>query len=135
MAGAGDDPHARLRASGLAYTRFAVANPGPYNLMFRPDRCDPADPDLKAASYAAFDQLLAAVRDAQGAGWRADDDTAELAGVIWASVHGIASLTIQGSLPTVVARNGGDTDLTHLVDLIQDLLGNRATVTASGGEP
>jgi AcrR family transcriptional regulator len=132
---AGDDPRQRLRASGAAYVGFAVANPGAYSLMFRPDRCDMADPDLRDAADAAFAQLLFSVSEAQGAGWRPDEHTAELAGVVWASVHGIASLTIQGSLPAAVTRNGGDADLTHLVGLAQDLLGPRPTIIATGGEP
>lgn len=121
---AGDDPLARLRAAGQAYVRFAVANPGPFSLMFRPDRCDPADPQLQASGQAAFAQILFACSEAQGAGWRPDDPTAELAGVVWATVHGVATLSLHGSLPHAVGGNGGDPDLTHLVALAQDLLGH-----------
>jgi AcrR family transcriptional regulator len=134
---AGDDPGDRLRAAGAAYVRFAVGNPGSYSLMFRPDRCDGSDPELLDASLAAFGQLLLAVSAAQDAGWQADRQTAELAGVIWSMVHGLASLTIQGSLPAVVGIHGGNTDLTHLVELAQDLLADDVPSTTSrpGGTP
>jgi AcrR family transcriptional regulator len=131
---AGDDPRERLRAGGRAYVHFATANPGPFSLMFRPDRCDTGDPALQAAGQAAFAQLLFNVSAAQGAGWNADLDTAELAGIMWATVHGLASLSVQGSLVGAVAVNGGDGDLDHLVSLAQDLLGGRSTAP-TGGEP
>jgi hypothetical protein len=104
--------------------RFALANPGPFSLMFRPDRCDGDDPQLQVAGQAAFAQILFACSEAQGAGWHPDTATAELAGVVWATVHGLATLSAQGSLGHAVGGNGGDPDLTHLVDLAQDLLGH-----------
>jgi AcrR family transcriptional regulator len=122
MEGAGPDASSRLRAAGEGYVAFAVANPGPYSLMFRPDRCDLSDPELERAGQAAFAQLLFAVSEAQAEGWRRDDHTADLAGVVWAQVHGLATLSLQGSLPWAVAQNGGDPDLDHLIDLSQDLL-------------
>lgn len=133
---AGADPRERLRAGCQAYVAYALANPGPFSLMFRPDRCDTADPELAAAGQAAFAQLLFNVAAAQAAGWRAEDHTAELAGVVWATVHGLASLSVQGSLPGAVGLNGGDADLSHLTDLAQDLLGLVPTsTTRPGGEP
>ncbi len=93
------DPLQRLRAAGQGYVEFAIANPGPYELMFRPERLDRTDTDYLRASLAAFDQLATLTSDAQAAGWRTGVDTAVLTGVLWAGVHGIASLWIQGSLP------------------------------------
>jgi AcrR family transcriptional regulator len=119
----GDDPLDRLRAAGRGYVRFATANPGPFTLMFRRDLCDGDDPHLVAAGGAAFAQILFATSEAQGAGWRPDDHTADLAAVIWAQVHGFASLTLLGSMSRAVAGNGGDPDLDHLLDLAQDVLG------------
>jgi carotenoid cleavage oxygenase len=40
---------------------------------------------------------------------------ADMAGVIWASVHGLASLWIPGTLGTAVGFTGGTADLDHLV--------------------
>ena len=103
-----DDPLARLRAAGQGYVAFAIANPGPYELMFRPERLDRTEPDYLRASLAAFDQLAALTAAAQAAGWQAGIDPAVLTGVLWAGVHGIASLWIQGSLP--IATNTDDLD-------------------------
>jgi AcrR family transcriptional regulator len=135
MDSAGLDGRDRLCASGQAYVRFAVANPGAYSLMFRPDRCDPTDPDLQAAGQAAFAQLLFAVAEAQEAGWRADVDTADLSAVVWAGVHGVAGLTILDALDRAVTPAGGDVDPAHLVALIQTLIDlPQASTTPLGGE-
>lgn len=122
------DARERLRAAGHGYLAFATTNPGPYSLMFRPDRCDRDDPEFQASGYAAFTQLLDAVAAAQDEGWHPENATADLAGVVWAIVHGLATLSAQGSLPSVVALHGGNPDLTHLVDLAQDLLGQPRTI-------
>ena len=139
MDAAGEDPGQRLRAAGAGYVRFAIGHPGPYSLMFRPDRCDPADVEMQEAARAAFAQLLFAVSEAQGAGWHPERHTADLAGVVWATVHGVADLTLQSSLPGAVGLNGGNPDLDHLVALAQDLLGagvsSTTTNTPTGGEP
>lgn len=103
---AGADPLQRLRAAGRGYVEFAIANPGPYELMFRPERLDRTDADYLRASLAAFDQLAALAAAAQATGWRSGLDPAVLTGVLWAGVHGIASLWIQGSLP--IATNTDD---------------------------
>jgi AcrR family transcriptional regulator len=95
-----------LRAAGRGYVVFAIANPGPYELMFRPERLDRTDADYLRASLAAFDQLAALAAAAQATGWRSGLDPAVLTGVLWAGVHGIASLWIQGSLP--IATNTDD---------------------------
>ena len=103
---AGADPLQRLRAAGRGYVEFAIANPGPYELMFRPERLDRTAADYLRASLAAFDQLAALAAAAQATGWRSGLDPAVLTGVLWAGVHGIASLWIQGSLP--IATNTDD---------------------------
>ena len=136
MDGAGDDPRDRLCASGQSYVRFAVGHPGAYNLMFRPDRCDPTDADLQAAGQAAFAQLLFAVAEAQAAGWRPEVHTADLAAIVWSTVHGVAGLTILGALERTVTPMGGNADLTHLTDLVQRLLDlPQPSPTPLGGEP
>ena len=103
-----DGPLARLRGAGQGYVEFAVANPGPYELMFRPERLDRTDAAYLRASLAAFDQLATLTAAAQAAGWRTDTDSTVLTGVLWAGVHGIASLWNQGSLP--IATNTDELD-------------------------
>jgi AcrR family transcriptional regulator len=94
----GTPPLERLAAAGRAYVETAVANPGLFALMFRPEDLDVTDPVFQRESETAFDHLLRLVRAAQDAGWHAARETRVLAGAIWAGVHGLASLWAQGAL-------------------------------------
>jgi AcrR family transcriptional regulator len=107
----------RLAAAGRGYVRFAVASPGVFELMFRHERHAAQEPELLAAGADAFLQLVEIVATAQQAGWRAEEATGELAGVVWAAVHGVASLWIPGTLATAVAFTGAEADLDHILDL------------------
>lgn len=91
------DPVDSLRRRGLAYVRFAVANPEHYRLVMMRR---PADGESVGASDAmlaegAFAHLLAAIARCQEAGLiRADEEPFGLGLVLWAAAHGIASLLI-----------------------------------------
>jgi AcrR family transcriptional regulator len=116
----------RLRAAAHGYVEFARRNPGVFALMFRRDLCDVADPEYLTAGGMAFGQLVGLVADAQASGFHPDVPATELAGVVWAMVHGLASLHLHDALvPTT-----GQPDLDVLVDLATDLM----IPSASGGE-
>lgn len=120
----------RLTAAGRGYVRFALANPGVFELMFRHE-CHAAQVDeLREAGADAFFQLVELVRDAQEEGWRAEALAAELAGVVWSAVHGVASLWIPGTLPGPVVLAGGRPELEPIVDLMLEVLTGRASVPA-----
>lgn len=91
---------AGFEAMGLAYVRFAVTNASYYRVMFGRflDRQSSA-PDLAAEGAAAFQVLVDAVIEQQRDGLLRPDDPLQLARVIWANVHGIAMLAIDGLLP------------------------------------
>jgi AcrR family transcriptional regulator len=96
----GDGPRReRFEQMGRAYVSFAAANPSHYRVMFGEfrDRCE-SDPALQADAAAAFQVLVDAILTLQEAGEIRDDDPAQLARFIWAAVHGIASLAIDGQL-------------------------------------
>ncbi|MDJ0869234.1 MAG: TetR/AcrR family transcriptional regulator [Myxococcota bacterium] len=99
---AGAGPRARLWAAGRAYVEAAVANPGLFALMFRPDALDGANPRLAGEGAAAFEQLVRLVQSAQDAGFESERDPRTLAGSVWAAVHGLASLWSQGALTGAV---------------------------------
>ena len=98
----GSDPLERLHAAGRAYVETAVAHPDLFALMFRPDHLDFDNPRLARASADAFEQVVRHVRAAQDAGWQAAHDTRSLAGTVWASVHGLATLWSQGAFSGAV---------------------------------
>ena len=86
-----------LAAAGRAYIESALAHPGLFALMFRTG--DLAADNLSYArdSSAAFRGLLEHVLVAQSEGWKPDHDPRLLAGALWSSVHGLATLWAQGA--------------------------------------
>jgi AcrR family transcriptional regulator len=84
---------------GVAYIRFAMANPSHYRVMFGgfvDDR--PRDEDLTRESTAAFQALVDAIVALQKEGAVRKDDPLRLAQFIWAAVHGVSMLIIDGQL-------------------------------------
>ena len=94
-----------FEAMGLAYVRFAVENPSHYRVMFGGFLARPEpDPELAHEASGAFQALVDALVAQQQAGLVRDDDPLQLARLIWAMVHGIAMLAIDGLLQ----HKGGD---------------------------
>lgn len=101
---AGRDPERRLQAVGRAYIEFALTEPGLFRLAFyraRGSREAGQVPLSDASSYAvltrALDELVAAGRI----------DPKRRPGMelpVWAAVHGIAVLLIDGPVPALSAR-------------------------------
>ena len=88
-----------FEAMGRAYVRFAITHPAHYRVMFGGflEACE-SEPELAQAAAASFQVLVDAIVAQQQAGLLRRDDPAQMAGFIWAIVHGIAMLTIDGQL-------------------------------------
>ena len=99
---AGAGPRARLHAAGRAYVKAAVAQPSLFALMFRPDFLDTTNEHFAREAASAFDQLVGIVQAAQDDGFEPETHPRTLAGSVWASVHGLASLWSQGALAAVL---------------------------------
>jgi AcrR family transcriptional regulator len=91
---------AAFEAMGAAYVQFAVANPTHFRVMFSRyfDR-DPRDPELSREGMGAFMALVDAVVVLQRNQQLRSDDTELMTRHIWAVVHGVAMLAIDGQLP------------------------------------
>jgi AcrR family transcriptional regulator len=90
----GDDPAARLLARCRAYTRFALANPGPYRYLFS-QHAPTGDPARPPVDLPVFQALAESISRCQQAGVaRADDDPQWLAAQVWAALHGLALLRL-----------------------------------------
>jgi AcrR family transcriptional regulator len=90
---------AAFQAMGVAYVRFAVANPSHYRVMFGgfvdPKACDP---ELATEAAGAFQALVDALAALQRAKVVRGDNTLTMARFVWAVVHGVAMLGIDGQL-------------------------------------
>jgi AcrR family transcriptional regulator len=86
-------------AMGSAYVRFAVEHPSHYRVMFGGfvGDCDD-DQELVSEGSAAFAALVDALAELQQDGVVRRDDPLKLAQFIWAVVHGVAMLAIDGQL-------------------------------------
>lgn len=89
----------QLTAMGAAYVGFAIDNPAHYQVMFGRflERCRD-EPELLADAAAAFQALVDMIVDLQQAKQVRRGDPQELSRFVWASVHGIAMLAINGQL-------------------------------------
>ncbi|HEY7210673.1 MAG TPA: TetR/AcrR family transcriptional regulator [Bryobacteraceae bacterium] len=86
-------------AMGVAYMRFAVANPAHYRVMFG-SFVDPKEAEFELAAEAdgAFQALVDALVALQRSAVVRDDDILLMARFVWSVVHGVAMLAIDGQV-------------------------------------
>lgn len=93
-----------LAAVAVAYVRFALDHPALFRAMFA-EPCDPTSEERVAATAAISQYVQDIVRDAFPG---ADDTGGALSTTVWALVHGLAFLHLDGKLdsatPEVVAE-------------------------------
>ncbi len=93
------DPVERVRRSGEAYVEFAITHPHQYRLMFMTPHPKEATPQLAESNNPeenAYQFLRMNVEEAMNAGRLRPElkDVELVAQVLWAGVHGVASLYI-----------------------------------------
>ena len=95
----GGRDEAAFRAQGVAYVGFAAANSSHYRVMFG-GFVDPtsADSELAVEARGAFQALVDALVALQHDGVVRRDDPVLMARYVWALVHGMAMLGIDGQL-------------------------------------
>jgi AcrR family transcriptional regulator len=88
-----------FESMGVAYVRFAIENPSHYRVMFG-GFVDPkaSSPELAAEAEGAFQALVTALATLRRDRIVRDDDSEQMARFVWAVVHGVAMLGIDGQL-------------------------------------
>jgi AcrR family transcriptional regulator len=94
---AAPNPPAALRAFGVTYVLFAVAHPAHFRVMNSAEASSSENPALVAASDAVFVALTQHIAEARGDSPGAQS-TLEYALAGWSTVHGLASLLVEGQL-------------------------------------
>jgi hypothetical protein len=90
---------------GTAYVDFAVQNPSHYRVMFGGFvRGECRDPELLTEARGAFQSLVDALVSLQQQQRVRADDPLRLAQFVWATVHGVAMLAIDGQLQNQGAK-------------------------------
>jgi AcrR family transcriptional regulator len=96
---AGGDPLGQFRESAFGYVLFAVRNPALYRVMFGPEVARPDDhPGYRAAADAAYALITDGARALRAQGVIHWDDLDGLCAAIWAQLHGLAVLLLDGKL-------------------------------------
>ena len=93
-------PMQRVEAVSRAYLRFAADEPDSYRLMFEfPEKAlsSSATPELRRQATRSQLPLLEAIREAGRAGV-IDGDTATVAHLLWAALHGLVALHLSNHL-------------------------------------
>jgi AcrR family transcriptional regulator len=106
-------PDAQRWDGARAYIAFALANPALFQLMFRTDRLDDANPALREARLQALQHIAAARRMPA-----TDLSVAQLGEVLggWALVHGYTLLLLDGRLAGLPALGPAGTTPDALLD-------------------
>jgi AcrR family transcriptional regulator len=87
-----------FEAMGIAYVRFAVAHPSHYRVMFGADISSLEHAELGEEGSAAFQVLVDAIAALQAQQLARGDEPRQMALFVWAAVHGVAMLAIDGRL-------------------------------------
>jgi AcrR family transcriptional regulator len=95
------DPAEQVVECSRRYVAWAVAHPDHYRVMFGGDTDKQQHPGLLAAGERTFGVLLDVITRCQAAGLITEPDPRRVAGTVWSSVHGVASLAIGGDLEHV----------------------------------
>jgi AcrR family transcriptional regulator len=115
-AGAPRSSMERIRRMGEEYVRFALENPAYYRLMYGREGLARRDvPELREAGNSLFEQLVEVIRAYQDSGKIERQDPRAQAYVAWSSVHGLASLLIDGQILTAVDVDELIRQTTHTV--------------------
>jgi len=84
-----------VRGCGEAYVGYAMAHPGMFRIMFRPELCDISrHPETQTAADHARAALTKLVAIAHGDADEAERQT--MSTVYWSVVHGLADLIVDG---------------------------------------
>nr|WP_281496892.1 TetR/AcrR family transcriptional regulator [Ornithinimicrobium sp. F0845] len=109
--------------TGVAYIEWALEHPAHFQVMFRPELVDMADPSLRQALDGLGAALMIGAADFAGRDQAGDPRTNPLALAAWSLTHGFAALALAGNLPT---------DGRPVGDLARDVLRHLALPTSPG---
>ncbi|MEV2190190.1 TetR/AcrR family transcriptional regulator [Streptomyces phaeochromogenes] len=101
LRGGEESPRAQLAALARIYVDFALSHRGMYELMFRHDLLESNSLGLRETSLPLFNSLVELVSRV-----RPDVRAPDVAGALWANLHGIAQLWGWGSLQLATGADG-----------------------------
>lgn len=118
---------AHLRGLGRGYVRFALAHPGYFRIMFRPELKMHVQGEEPAAIQEAFGLLYGVIARCQEEGTIPDGDPKPLVLLAWSAVHGASVLWIDGPLSDKGLVEGPDSLGPAIADTLVELLRKAAS--------
>jgi AcrR family transcriptional regulator len=116
------DPWAELEEAAWAYVGFALEKPAHFRVTLSGLVERQSDhPEYVEIAHRSFDLVLRIVGGCQAAGHLGPGPVAQVAAAVWALVHGMASLLLEGQLPHTV------TEAAPARKLLLDALGRMGT--------
>jgi AcrR family transcriptional regulator len=91
----------RLAAAGVAYVSFALQHPAHIAIMFDRENIRTEDSELYRVSKVGFEYLVQHIEIGRQSGELQALDSIEVAKCLWASLHGLAVLVIEGQFGPV----------------------------------
>jgi len=131
------DPVAGFREQGLEYVRFALRNPGHFRVMFSPElaRTKEQFPSLQEAAQASYQQLKRTLTACQARGLLNDFDLDAIALTAWSTVHGIATLLLDGLVKLDESQGSGEEQILGVARQVIRVMRYGALRAAPAGEP
>jgi AcrR family transcriptional regulator len=116
-------------AAAMGYVLFAIANPAEFALMFRVERLNQDDPQLRVAGQQAIGLAADAIGAIHGSATPMSDPvlTRRVIG-LWSLAHGVASLLLSQQLGPLTSAKPSARSLTP--DMVRELLGKPALNSA-----
>lgn len=113
----------KVKLATAAYLSYATENPEKYRLMFGPSiKNREAHPHLVESGEAAFALLRQFIEEGQRSGAFMAGDSQQMAGSIWAGLHGYALMHIDGLYPRLdLPENPEDMLNLHVRMLLRSL--------------
>lgn len=110
-----EDPVTRLSALAEGYIAFALAHPDEFRLMFSPQlRRDDELTDVEKAGREGYQLLLDAVEAVKKENLLSTGDVEQAAIALWSTIHGLASLMLDGPLYRNAKSKEGRNTLTRI---------------------
>lgn len=121
-AASGGDPLARLHGLGTGYVTYALTHPGVFRLMFRPELTGIEGASIPPVVSGSWELLRSTVQECQEAGFSTDQPLDLLAILCWTSVHGLATLLLDGPLGPTGDTRKARAARAELTDQVVDVL-------------
>jgi AcrR family transcriptional regulator len=91
-----------FKGVGVAYVDFALRNAAVYRVMFGPELAKADDlPDYQRTSRGVLEFVATGIRELQAAGLVGPGDPRSMAVVLWATLHGLVMIALDGVAESV----------------------------------